>query len=73
MSPSPVIAKRMPLGKYRPFVPVELPDRTWPDRKPPKYFQVLLETTVENYVPGKASFVSARVIPDELARGMTPQ
>jgi len=44
-----------------------------PGRKTPKYFQVLLETTVENYVPGKASFVSARIIPDELARGMTPQ
>ena len=24
---------RMPFDKYRPFVPVELPDRTWPDRK----------------------------------------
>jgi 2-isopropylmalate synthase len=23
----------MPFGKYRPFVPLELPDRTWPDRK----------------------------------------
>jgi len=35
-----------------------------PDRKtPPEYFQVLLETTVENSVPGKASFVAARAIP----------
>jgi 2-isopropylmalate synthase len=25
--------KRMPFDKYRPFVPVELVDRTWPDRK----------------------------------------
>ncbi len=25
--------KRMPFDKYRPFVPVELADRTWPDRK----------------------------------------
>ena len=25
--------KRMPFDKYRPFVPVDLPDRTWPDRK----------------------------------------
>jgi hypothetical protein len=34
-----------------------------PDQKtPPPYFQVLLETTVENYVPGKASLVAARVV-----------
>ena len=34
-----------------------------PDQKtPPPYFQVLLETTVENYVPGKASLVAVRVI-----------
>jgi 2-isopropylmalate synthase len=25
--------KRMPFDKYRPFVPVELPDRTWPNKK----------------------------------------
>jgi hypothetical protein len=31
---------------------------------PPKFFQVLLETTVENFVPGKTSFISARIIPD---------
>jgi hypothetical protein len=37
-----------------------------PDRMTvPPYFQVLLQTTVENYVPGKASFVSARVIPEQ--------
>lgn len=36
-----------------------------PDKRtPPKYFQVLLSTTVENYVPGKVSFVSARSIPE---------
>ena len=33
MPPSPVTPKRMPFDKYRPFVPVELADRTWPDRK----------------------------------------
>jgi hypothetical protein len=34
-----------------------------PDQKtPPPYFQVLLETTVENYVPGKASLVAVRVV-----------
>jgi len=34
-----------------------------PDRKTaPPYFQVLLKTTVENYVPGKASLVAVRVI-----------
>jgi 2-isopropylmalate synthase len=25
--------KRMPFDRYRPFVPVELPDRTWPNKK----------------------------------------
>jgi hypothetical protein len=30
----------------------------------PKYFQVLLTTTVENYVPGKVSLVSTRAIPE---------
>lgn len=29
---------------------------------PPPYFQALLETTVENYVPGKTSLVAARVV-----------
>lgn len=33
-------------------------------RSPPKFFQVLLTTTVENYVPGKVSFVAARSVPD---------
>jgi hypothetical protein len=34
-----------------------------PDRRtPPAYFQALLETTVENYVPGKASLVAVRVV-----------
>jgi 2-isopropylmalate synthase len=33
MTPPPVTPKRMPFDKYRPFVPVELPDRTWPNRK----------------------------------------
>jgi len=36
------------------------PDKT----SPPKFFQVLLTTTVENYVPGKVSFVAARSLPD---------
>lgn len=36
-----------------------------PDKKsPPRFFQVLLTTTVENYVPGKVSFVSARIVPE---------
>jgi hypothetical protein len=35
-----------------------------PDRRTaPEYFQLLLTTTVENSVPGKASLVAARVIP----------
>jgi hypothetical protein len=34
------------------------------DRKSvPNYFQVLLSTSVENYVPGRVSLVSTRVIP----------
>jgi 2-isopropylmalate synthase len=33
MAPPPVIPKRMLFGKYRPFVPLELRDRKWPDRK----------------------------------------
>jgi hypothetical protein len=38
--------------------------RLTPDQQsPPTYFQVLLQVTVENAVPGKASFVAARVIP----------
>jgi hypothetical protein len=42
-------------------------------RTTPRYFQVLLQTTVENYVPGKASLVGARVIPDDLATGTHPR
>ncbi len=35
-----------------------------PDHKTvPAYFQALLETTVENYVPGKTTLVAARIIP----------
>jgi 2-isopropylmalate synthase len=33
MAPPPATPKRMPFGKYRPFVPLELRDRTWPDKK----------------------------------------
>ncbi len=33
MAPEPTTPKRMPFDKYRPTVPVELPDRTWPDRR----------------------------------------
>src|SRR4029453_8911848 len=33
MAPPPVTPRRMPLAKYRPFVPLELPDRTWPGKK----------------------------------------
>ncbi len=36
-----------------------------PDGKtPPKYFQILLTTTVENSVPGKVSFAGGRIIPE---------
>lgn len=41
-----------------------LMERSADRRSVPKYFQALLTTTVENYVPGKVSLVSARVIPE---------
>jgi len=33
MPPASVTPKPMPFAKYRPFTPLELPDRRWPDRK----------------------------------------
>ncbi len=33
MAPPPTTPKRMPFDKYRPTVPVDLPDRTWPDNR----------------------------------------
>jgi 2-isopropylmalate synthase len=33
MPPQPVTPKKMPFEKYQPFLPLELPDRTWPDRR----------------------------------------
>src|SRR6476469_7143684 len=33
MPPVPAQPKKMPFEKYRAFVPLELPDREWPDRK----------------------------------------
>jgi 2-isopropylmalate synthase len=33
MPPQPATPKTMAFAKYRPFVPLELRDRTWPDRK----------------------------------------
>jgi 2-isopropylmalate synthase len=33
MPPRPMTPKPMPFDKYRPFVPLELRDRTWPDKK----------------------------------------
>ena len=33
MPPEPVTPKRMPFEKYRPFRPLALPDRTWPDKR----------------------------------------
>ena len=32
MAPQPVIAKKMPFEKYRPFLPLTLADRTWPSK-----------------------------------------
>src|SRR3546814_20296734 len=31
MPPDPVTPKQMPFDKYRPFLPLVLADRTWPD------------------------------------------
>jgi 2-isopropylmalate synthase len=33
MPPEPVTPKRMPFDKYRPFMPLRLDDRSWPDRR----------------------------------------
>src|SRR5688572_6365759 len=33
MPPEPVTPKRMPFEKYRPFLPLALDDRTWPDKR----------------------------------------
>src|SRR4026209_1869433 len=33
MAPPPVTPRRMPFGKYLPFVPLDLRDRTWPDKR----------------------------------------
>jgi 2-isopropylmalate synthase len=33
MAPEPVTPKRMPFEKYRPFLPLDLPDRTWPTKR----------------------------------------
>jgi len=33
MPPQPAQPKTMPFDRYQPFVPLELPDRTWPDHK----------------------------------------
>ena len=33
MPPSPVVPKSMPYGKYAPTLPLQLKDRTWPDKR----------------------------------------
>jgi 2-isopropylmalate synthase len=33
MAPDPVTPKQMPFEKYQPFLPLDLPDRTWPDKR----------------------------------------
>jgi len=43
MTTRPIQPRKMPFEKYRPFRPLELPDRTWPDRrinKPPRWCSV---------------------------------
>ena len=36
MPPQPVHPKKMPFEKYEPFLPLTLPDRTWPDQRTTK-------------------------------------
>jgi hypothetical protein len=48
------------LGELRQALAERSPDR----KSPPRYFQVLLSTSVENAVPGKVSLVSTRMIPE---------
>lgn len=48
------------LGELRKALAERSPD----GKSTPKYFQVLLSTSVENAVPGKVSLVSTRVIPE---------
>src|SRR5919199_2581246 len=33
MPPSPVVPRSMPSAKYTPFLPLQLKDRTWPDKR----------------------------------------
>jgi 2-isopropylmalate synthase len=33
MAPDPVTPKQMPFEKYQPFLPLDLPDRTWPAKR----------------------------------------
>jgi 2-isopropylmalate synthase len=33
MAPPPVVPRPMPYQKYRPFLPLQLADRTWPDKR----------------------------------------
>src|SRR5262244_4128011 len=43
MPPRPVTPTKMAFDKYRPFMPLELPDRRWPDKKlvkAPRWFSV---------------------------------
>jgi hypothetical protein len=46
------------LAELRKALMALAPDQT----APPTYFQALLETTVENHVPGKSSLVAVRVV-----------
>jgi len=32
MPPSPVVPTPMPFGKYNPYLPLQLKDRSWPDK-----------------------------------------
>src|SRR3954463_7837610 len=33
MAPPSIVPKPMPYGKYQPFLPLQLPDRTWPSKR----------------------------------------
>ena len=54
----------MPFGRYTPFVPVDVPDRTWPTKKVEKGYAQMAMTaeasTMMSEVPRTADEASAR-------------
>ena len=68
MPPQPTNPKKMPFEKYRPFLPLVLEDRTWPDKrieKAPLWCSVDLETRT---VSAPAAGVEAAFEIDDFTR-----